>query len=342
MKFYKEDYSEVGITKWDEIVTGFNGAISFSCTSLIEYFCALSSNILNCSFIVYDDRKNVVSVCSIFATKGDIDLALPSSIIALNSQIRSEDRRRLLRFIFSKIDSILEINKCKTIDFLTHPLDNNSINNGEILSKNIFELQIKCSISVVHNTLISNLTNDYETLFQNLNKYRRRLIRKSIKKGLTVKVYNQDTKDVSKCVEDMKLAHYTSAGRCTRPDRTWEIMLNIVVSGKASIFVAFNDDAIPISYLYCGEINDMAWGWSQVPISEYEQEWSPRALLEWHSMLYYRDIGYKFYEIGERFYENAMYMPTKKEIGISEFKERYGVPMYPKIHWRYSLLNNEL
>jgi hypothetical protein len=30
-----------------------------------------------------------------------------------------------------------------------------------------------------------------------------------------------------------------------------------------------------------------------------------------------------------------MYKPTNKEISISEFKERYGTSMYPKIYWRY-------
>jgi hypothetical protein len=338
MKFSRKDYSEVGTEEWDKLVVDMEGSVHFNCSYIMEYFCALSPNILNCSFIVYNDRKSVVSVCSLFVIKdgsnNEDSKMLPYSVISIKNDIKPGIRRSLIKFIFSEVDYTLDLNNFEYINFVTHPLKKACIDDKVISSENIFELQSKCSIVLIHNTLISNLTTDIDTLFQDMNKYRRRHIKKSINKNLVVKHYN-NSNIVDKHINSMKLEHHIASGHQTRPDSTWQIMLANAKSGHGTIFVAYTDDGTPISYLYCGEFSDISWGWSQVNVHKYEKEWSPRALLEWEAMKYYKKKRFRFYEIGERFYENAMYKPTNKEISISEFKERYGTSMYPKIYWRY-------
>ena len=340
MRFNKENYHEVGARNWDKVVTSISGSTYLNSSYIIDYFCAFSCDITNNSFVVYNDKRVAVSVCTIFLGKNSNSVnsysTLPYSAISITDSINPGDRRKLLKFIFNEIDFILSANKNKLIDFVSHPINVGSILNIFVSSENMFEFQSKCSILQVHNTLISNLTYDENTLIQNMNKYRRRMINQSIKKGLMIKAYcNND--NVYKHISDMRVAHYKSSGSITRSDKTWKVMANNARHGFGTVFVAYSDNGIPVSYLYCGEFYNMAWGWSQVNIKEYEKEWSPRALLEWEAMRYYKEKDYKFYEIGERFYKNSMYNPTEKEVSISEFKERYGVYMYPKIFWRYAL-----
>ena len=42
-------------------------------------------------------------------------------------------------------------------------------------------------------------------------------------------------------------------------------------------------------------------------------------------------MKFKFYEIGERFYEYKNFLPSNKEISISDFKEKFGGKFYPKV-----------
>jgi len=51
--------------------------------------------------------------------------------------------------------------------------------------------------------------------------------------------------------------------------------------------------------------------------------------------LHYKNRGFGYYEVGERYYcPQPLYAPSAKEMTISQFKERYGGFMLPKINWR--------
>jgi hypothetical protein len=110
-------------------------------------------------------------------------------------------------------------------------------------------------------------------------------------------------------------------------------MYDSLSTGDASLFIAFIENT-PISYLFCGEFELMAFGWSQVNDDAYELEYSPRHLLEWSAMMFYKKINFKYYEVGERYYGAQLFhTPSEKEISISVFKERFGGILLPKIKW---------
>jgi len=185
------------------------------------------------------------------------------------------------------------------------------------------------------NTVIINLTLPEETLVEHLNKYHRRIIKRTNKKEIEIKVFNSLTNKglLEQIISDFQKAHYLSAGRATRPQETWDAMLYSVNNGYASIFVSYHKD-IPISYLFCGEFAKMSFGWSQVNVEEYEEDFSPRHLLEWFAILHYKKNGFKYYEVGERYFGPQLFhIPSEKEMSISIFKERYGGALYPKIIW---------
>ena len=60
----------------------------------------------------------------------------------------------------------------------------------------------------------------------------------------------------------------------------------------------------------------------------------PRHLLEWKTILYYKKLNFEFYEIGERFYFDSKSKISKKQINISEFKEKYGSDNFPKAYFK--------
>ena len=65
----------------------------------------------------------------------------------------------------------------------------------------------------------------------------------------------------------------------------------------------------------------------------------PRHLLEWNAIKILKQDGIKFYEIGERFYPGKSFNPSKKELTISDFKEKFGGNFYSKIYYNFSFKN---
>ena len=64
---------------------------------------------------------------------------------------------------------------------------------------------------------------------------------------------------------------------------------------------------------------------------DYEKLLMPRHLLEWKTLLYYKKNIVHFYEIGERYFSQKNFKPSKKLLNISNFKEKYGANKYPKV-----------
>ncbi len=54
-------------------------------------------------------------------------------------------------------------------------------------------------------------------------------------------------------------------------------------------------------------------------------------------MKYYKNNHFSFYELGERYFMQDRFIPTKKELSISEFKEKFGSDRYPKAYFKLEL-----
>ena len=56
-----------------------------------------------------------------------------------------------------------------------------------------------------------------------------------------------------------------------------------------------------ISFLFVGEFKNYSISWSQANVEEYEKEFTPRHLLEWNVIKFYKDLGFTI--IGSTFIE---------------------------------------
>jgi hypothetical protein len=340
MNLSKIFFNELNRDSWCDYLKKIDGATYLNSYDVIEYYSGLNENIVNQSFILKDDRKNILAVMSLAISKNLKELSFngtPNSTLSITNNISESDRRKILKYVFEYIKELMNTHQLTLIRMLTHPINIKSINNKSIISENSFEtLLFDNVIYRVDNTFIINLLEDKENLLKNVNKYRRQSFRKSQKKGLHIQVVDKSSflDVIDAGMENMRQAHFLSAGRETRPRVTWEIMKKTLLNGNATLFIAKNKENKEVSYLFCGEFQKTAFGWSQVNIEKYEKELSPRHLLEWEAILFYKDKGFNFYEIGEKFYnQNFYYKATNKEISIGDFKEKYGAKLYPKIHW---------
>lgn len=320
------------MSSWDDLITKLEGPLHNCTWNNLNYYSAYNK-IENISFMIFHENKLIALIP--FAknlNKTKLSFSFGNNLIfspVFSPKITQSLRKRIYNFTFELIKKKFKLKKIK-INYQVSPVyfKNNKV---EICSKNQFELLAYSKNFNVHNTLILDLTEEEDQLILNMSKYHRKNINKTSKiKNLKFEVLNKK-KSRNSIIEkftEFKKYHRISAGRVTRPKKTWDIMLKKIYENEADLFY-LNFDKKRISYLYCARYQDFAWGWSQVNLKKYEHI-SPRHFLEWNAMKYYKKNKLNFYEIGERYYAQNDFIPSDKEISISEFKEKFGSNKYPK------------
>jgi hypothetical protein len=186
-------------------------------------------------------------------------------------------------------------------------------------------------ICLPQNTSIVELSCSEDELMARLSITRRQCIRTSQQQRLRIVAFGAGSEDSAEMFKLYQRAHFESAGRLTRPQKTFDLMMQYVQEGSANLFVAFARDT-PVGFLHCGIFRGMAFGWSLANVEEYEREYSPRAPLEWEAMLHYKRAGLKYFETGIVFQSPQPYrVPSAKELVLSAFARRYGGTLYPDL-----------
>ena len=334
-------YSDISPEQWVGHVAGITAASYHHSRFWLDYNGCFQNVLENRSFILLENNSSPLAVCPLYLSEidGHREISVngaPLGVPALAQNLKPSPRRKLLDAVFCIINKYAKDNNAERIVMLTHPLTQGVCRDEIAGFSNTFELLRYQMLYRAENTLVIDLRLPEQDLSQNMGKYQRRHITRGNKKGIKVKAFNgNENKDQLKNYFDsFQQAHFASAGRMTRPQTTWDSMHQAALNGKAALFCAFLEDT-PMSYLFCGEFASMAFGWSQVNIEEFEKEYSPRHILEWEAILHYKKRGFSYYEVGERYYcPQPLYVPSQKEISISQFKERYGGFTLPKISWQ--------
>jgi hypothetical protein len=331
-------FHEVPPKIWDGFVSSTEDASFYHSWIFLRYLQEFE-NVINESYALFDDHKKLIAIVpiGITITSKISEMSFSGTPCGVPSFIsmRPSMKRKYFDIVMDQIHVITNYYKISKSVFAYHPLNIKFLNGKGVPFGDSFQLQRYGCLYSVFNTLVIDLNLSIDELKFNLNKYRRRTINKSIKIGMRVKVYNKlnNFEHVGKMMDLFQKEHLACSGSLTRPQKTWDIMKDAVSKGHASLFVICIDDN-NTSFLMCGEFEKMAFGWSQANVKKYEKEYSPRHLLEWEAICFYKEKGYYYYDIGDRFYDSQMfYKPSLKEQTISEFKERYGAIQMPKIIW---------
>lgn len=329
------EFSKVSSKLWDQEVDKMEGHIHLVRSNSINFYSAYHK-IFNKSFLIEVEKK-IVGIVPLAINKNLKEYIYgfnynycPSPVFIKG--LKPSTRRKILKSIFVHIKNMNL--KIKKLNLFTHPVFY-SKKKFEINSKNQFELLEYTKNFSVINTLILDLKLDEEELINNMSKYHRRNISRT-KSSLTFNVYdNKNNSELKKKFKEFKNLHFKSAGKKTRPDLTWDIMFQNIINGFGVLFSTMVEKK-DISFLYCGVFKDFAWGWSQVNKEGFEKKYMPRHYLEWKAIQYFKQKSYSYYELGENYKKKGNNF-TKKEISITEFKEKYGSSNYPKSSFQLKL-----
>lgn len=342
MVFKEVLYKNIDKSVWNDWISNIPEASYYHTWSWINFVSQFAHVKENTSFVLLDEKGKIVAACPLAVsflkqeganvfTFGGHPCGVPA-LVDLSPSLH----RKVLDKIFNIFAVYAEKYQIKKINLAQHPLNFFSCADINAFSnRNSFELLRYNLLYQVENTIVINLKLSEKELISQISRYHYRHITRSRKTGVSVRVFNKNN-NFTECknyFDDFQQAHFTSSGKLTRPQITWDVMYDNIQQGEASLFVAFFENQA-VSYLYCGEFSLMAFGWSQVNIEKFEEKLSPRHLLEWEAIMFYKKKGFRYYEIGERYFApQLLRVPTAKEISISIFKERYGGILLPKINW---------
>ncbi|MBI4355001.1 MAG: GNAT family N-acetyltransferase [Candidatus Omnitrophica bacterium] len=170
-------------------------------------------------------------------------------------------------------------------------------------------------------TQVVDLRQPRETLWAQIRKGHKSDIKRG-GKSCAVTVWDQATITLEKFRQYQEL-HRKDAGRATRSQRTFDLMLDWVRDGQAMLTEAHIGDR-PIAFALVMRFGVGAYYGSgckdpdhlSVPASH---------LIQWEAMLWLKAHGTQFYDLGlQHLAPQWFHVPTAKELGISSFKRGFG------------------
>lgn len=284
----------------------------------------------NLSFMVYKNDE-VVAVVPLVLEKVKFGKSFVNEfafdgwrtpVPAFSNNLKEIKKEDAYKIVFAEIDRLGKENKIVKVrlgmDFLAPGSQ----------KKTQFNYLMKFGyLDISLNTQIINLKKSEEDLWREL----RRNHRRNILKGDKFKVIFYTRENISEEIfNKYKETHHKAAGRKTRSDETFELMFDWIRGGIAFLAgVEFEGKVIGFEYysIYKNNVygfsaaNDPDFG--HLPI---------RHFLEWQGILWMKQQGFNFYEIGLQQYGNSLYdFPSEKQINISHFKKGFGgftVPIF--------------
>lgn len=339
-----EKLSDISPEAWDAACLRMGISSPWHTWHMLDYY-AKSCSAENHSFLLYNDQGLLVAVCPLFVAEergrgGDSTRSssiggapLPSPLLC-----RQGDETRIRRNL-RDLEEVLW-GACAQLGILCARYVYRAYSYVDaqapfFVTGGMGDLLALGCMPTFFQSVTIDLRRSIKTLEAELSKFHRKEIRKGESEGQRVLVVDPatDAAAIDMHFAAYQAAHCASAGRLTRPQSSFDAMRQMLHTGEATLFVNTFDGA-PISYLYCGERNGVAFGWSQVNVLPVHVG-SPRHFLEWTAIVHYASRGFVLYDVGPKYYPGQTgVIVTDKLASIGFFKERFGGVLSPEIHYR--------
>ena len=179
---------------------------------------------------------------------------------------------------------------------------------------------------------IIDLSYPIDCLHQNIRKSYKSLLNWG-ERELTLEIYDYKNADI-KSIESLKNLHIKVSGRKTRSDDSWYRQYELIKEGEAFLILGRLENELVTGSFYMLSRNVCYYG---VSVSIREMFDKPLShYLVWKAIKYAKDVGCKYFEMGEQSYPGAFYHKDhdQKLIAISDFKAGFGgnIKTYIDLH----------
>src|SRR3989338_2133526 len=322
----REKYQE-----WDEFCRKSDEAWFWHTSEWIEYVLNYKPDLgpKNMSFFVTDGQK-IVAICPLILQSMDGNSefyygADYGQVPAFLNELSTRENTKIMKLVFNHLDELSKAENVIRLSMRFPSLDKAFLedkkNNFNYLTKfNFLDSSIAAQIIDLRK-IESELWGDFT-----------HGLRETINKGMQcykINIFDNNNITETKFREYQEL-HKIDAGRVTRQQKTFDLMLDFIKKGYAVLAEA-EKDGVSTSFAYIYIYKKSAYYGSSCKAKHNEIVPSGH-LLQWHIIQWLKNHGYFFYEIGGQRYGNTLFnFPDKKELGISTFKRSFGwftVPLF--------------
>lgn len=319
--------------EWNNFCLNSDNAWFWHTTSWLEYILnfELKREATNFSFFV-SEGKTIKAIVPLIREKNKFNekdiwefsyqnAAIPAP--SFDIRLAGTERLSIEKMVFEEIDRLAKNNNIGRSRFWLSPLARGFMKVP--LSRNFPMEYGYTDISL--NSLLIDLRKDEKELWRELRRNHRRNIEEG--KKFKIEIYTKENirDDI---FYSYKTTHCKAAGRQTRSDKTFEMMLEWIKKGQAFLATAESEGKL-IGFEHYIIYKNNVYGASAANDPDFAHL-PIRHILEWEAILWMKKQGFDFYEIGLQQYGPLPYdCPSDKQINISHFKRGYGgfvVPLF--------------
>jgi hypothetical protein len=271
------------------------------------------------SFIIVVDNKPVC-ICPMFLVKlnGDDFFMkigwggyMPAPLVSQN--LDAKFKEKVQKSCFEKIDELAKQFQVKKVMLLVDPLSEN----------NSFNYLLKYDyLDSSTNTSYVDLTQTENQIWTSLRKSYKSLINNG-KKKFDVVIVDKENADFD-IHELYRELHHKAAGRVTRSKETWDLQFDMLTDDNA-ILIGLKDGDRFVAFSYFFHQNGTIYYGSSSEDPDYETIIPLEHNIIWHAIIYYKNRGFKYLEIGhQQFGQQIFDHPSTKEINLAFFKRGFG------------------
>lgn len=320
-------FSEIAAQDWDAACEQSPGAWFTHTSGWIEYTLnlRLKTKGENLSFALTDGRRFLALVPLVKEAhdgRQHISFAgFNTPYPAFQPGLGEAERKAVEKSAFEKIASLLGVDYwCFYVSGLTDEVLNRSMNINPLprhgyqdssLSTNI--LALDKAEDVIYRTFRKGCKSDIKT---------------AEKRGYKILIVDKNNYE-AKHFDQYRAIHFSTAGRQTRSDLSWEAQRSWLRAGL-SILALEEKDGQTVSAAFVNTYKNRAYYQSAATLPDFEREVGIGHLVQWEIIRYLRRNQFTHYEIGWNYYPNvSQEVADAKLLGISRFKGGFGADVYP-------------
>ena len=324
-------FEKVGPDVWDAALVTSPDAWFWHTRQYSDFFLELhrDEDVSDLSFALVENSI-VLAVCPSYlhSIDGVVQLGYGEEFLpfpALAESLSVVDRDRALKRYFSELGRLSEQYSAVRARVRVSPLSHNHIGYSlrpmnPLVRYGFFDL--------TESTQVIDLREHESTLWTNVRKGHRFDIRRAEKICQTE--FWTKTTITDLVFSKYQSLHYKDAGRITRSQRSFDIMLAWILAGRA-VLVEATRDRESVAFALIMLFGNGAFYGSGCK-DPHTTDLNASHMLQWELILWLKAGGFNYYETGSQYFgPQWFHCPSEKEMGISKFKRGFGgvaIPVY--------------
>lgn len=317
-------FADLGDVAWQEAVNSSDDAWFWHTRVYTNFLLELNKErgVQDISF-AFVDKSHVLAVCPLYLDEvagtpllgcGDEPVPFP----ALARTLLPSARERVQELYFKELGRLAKLHGAEHTRIRISPMSRNHIAN---VLRPFNPLARYGFLDLPVSTQIIDLRLEEEALWTDVRKGHRYDIRRAEKVCETV-FWDRATITPDVFARYQQL-HGKDAGRVTRSQRSFDIMLGWVEAGHAVLVEALREGS-SVAFVLITLFSDGAFYGSGCKDPE-ALDLNASHMLQWKTMLWLKAFGCNYYDMGLQYFgPQWSHVPSDKEINISKYKRGFG------------------